>query len=202
MRYAKGHKEETRRRIIETASRLFREKGIERVGVDEIMREAGLTHGGFYAHFGSKEELIAESCAAAVEDASAHWTTTLAGMEPEEAFTTLVGAYLDDSCNEGARCPIAMLAPEVARRSERVQQAYSTKIHAVLDRMTQQFGQSQEEALVTLATLTGARTVANAIGDDPLAEELLEVVRRRLIENGPALRPATATARKRAKVSA
>src|SRR3712207_414865 len=61
VRYAKGHKEETRRRIIDTASRLFREKGVERVGLDEIMREAGLTHGGFYAHFPSKEHLIAEA---------------------------------------------------------------------------------------------------------------------------------------------
>lgn len=187
MRYAKGQKEETRRRVVEVASRLFREKGVERVGVDEIMREAGLTHGGFYSHFGSKEELIAESCAAAVDDASAYWRATLAGMAPEEAYEALVGAYLDGGCEQGARCPIAMLAPDVARRSERVQQAYSEKMHGVLERMTEQLGQSREEALVTLATLTGARTVANAMGQDSLAEEILEAVRRRMLEVGPSL---------------
>ncbi|MFK8252740.1 TetR/AcrR family transcriptional regulator [Ancylobacter terrae] len=116
MRYEKGRKETTRRRIVEIAARRFRDEGVDGVGVATLMAGAGLTHGGFYAHFDSKEELVRQ----AVDDALAASADNLAKVQAEGGVEAVIRHYLSPRHrdNPGAGCAIAALAPEIARHPE------------------------------------------------------------------------------------
>src|SRR6185437_11755754 len=94
MRYSKEHKQETHARIVRKASVRLREKGAHGVGVADLMKEAGLTHGGFYAHFDSREALVIEAFAYAMDRSMEHWRKTAAGIAPEKRFSTIVDSYL------------------------------------------------------------------------------------------------------------
>src|SRR5687768_11398722 len=94
MRYPATHKEATRRRIVEAASQAFRECGVAETGVDEVMRRAGLTHGGFYSHFHDKTELIAEACAAAFDAAIPNLERIAAAPTPAARARLLIDSYL------------------------------------------------------------------------------------------------------------
>ena len=178
MNYVQARKEETRRRIVETASRLFQEKGIDGVGVDEIMREAGLTHGGFYGHFKNKEQLIAEACACAVETRSRTVREQLAGMAPRDAFA----AFIDEHLNKAeGDCPFSILGSDVARRSEEVRDAYTDKVKALVDFMAEELGTGREEAILTFTSVVGAITVARASTDKEFSREIVKSVRSTLL---------------------
>jgi len=163
VRYSKGHREETRARIVETASRLFQEKGVDRVGVDEIMRESGLTHGGFYVHFRSKGQLIAEACALAVDQRADEWKEQLRGLPPEEAFAAFLDGYIE--CAGSGECPFASLGADVARQGEEVREAYTEKVEDLVQFMTEELSCGREEAVLALVSVSGAISVANASSD-------------------------------------
>jgi TetR/AcrR family transcriptional repressor of nem operon len=169
---------ETRARIIEAASRLFRERGIDAVGVDAVMHAAGLTHGGFYAHFPSKEALVAEATAAALARSAARWET-MAREQPEDAYARIVGSYLDPAHVAGpARgCLLAALGPEVARRPA-ARPGVTTAIRAMLDALARCMpGRRRERAAAALCTLVGAVVLARASDDPALSAELLAAAR-------------------------
>lgn len=176
---AQIRKEETRKRIVETASRLFQERGVDGVGVDEIMRESGLTHGGFYGHFRNKEQLIAEACACAVEKKTEETKARLKGVPKDEAFALFVSEYLD--CTDDADCPFAMLGGDVARRGEEVREMYTAEVRDTVDYMTRSLGCGREEALLAFAAVVGATSVAKASSDPALAEEIVRTVREQLV---------------------
>lgn len=180
MRYAKGHREETRARIVETASRLFQEKGVDRVGVDEIMRECGLTHGGFYVHFRNKEQLIAEACALAVDERADEWKERLRGLPPEEAFAAFLDDYME--CAGSDNCPFASLGADVARHGRAVRQAYTRKVEELVQFMTDELSCGREEAILALVAVSGAISVANASSDPAFSKEILETTRRNLVQ--------------------
>lgn len=117
MRTSREQAAQTRERIVETAARLYRERGINGIGVADLMNEAGLTHGGFYKHFESKEALIAEACTAALEVTKAELQRKIAAAPDHEALSTLVHTYLSKahSDNPGLGCTIAALGPEAIR---------------------------------------------------------------------------------------
>lgn len=180
MRYSKGHREETRARIVETASRLFCEKGVDRVGVDEIMRESGLTHGGFYVHFRSKDQLIAEACALAVDQRADEWKEQLRGLPPEEAFAAFLDGYIE--CAGSGDCPFASLGADVARQGEEVREAYTEKVEDLVKFMTEELSCGREEAVLALVSVSGAISVANASSDPKFSKEILETTRRNLVQ--------------------
>ncbi len=180
MRYAKRHREETRARIVETASRLFQEKGVDRVGVDEIMRECGLTHGGFYVHFRNKEQLIAEACALAVDERADEWKETLRGRPQEEAFAAFLDGYIE--CAGSGDCPFASLGADVARHGKAVRQAYTQKVEELIQFMTDELACGREEAILALVAVSGALSVANASSDPDFSREILETTRRNLVQ--------------------
>lgn len=180
MRYAKGHREETRARIVETASRLFQEKGVDRVGVDEIMRECGLTHGGFYVHFRNKEQLIAEACALAVDERADEWKEKLCGLPPEEAFAAFLDGYME--CAGSGDCPFASLGADVARHGKAVRQAYTEKVEDLISFMTDELSCGREEAILAIVAVSGALSVANASSDPKFSKEILETTRRNLVQ--------------------
>jgi TetR/AcrR family transcriptional repressor of nem operon len=165
---------------VETASRLFQEKGVDRVGVDEIMRESGLTHGGFYVHFRSKEQLIAEACALAVDQRAEEWKEQLRGLPPQEAFAAFLDGYIE--CAGSGDCPFASLGADVARQGEEVREAYTEKIEDLIQFMTEELSCGREEAVLALVAVSGAISVANASSDPKFSKEILQTTRRNLVQ--------------------
>lgn len=166
---------ETRKRILDAAGRLFRQGGIDGVGVDAVMKEAGLTHGGFYTHFDSKEALAAEVTRSLLEQAAGNWDRISRSQDRRAALTRIVTAYLNpDRAATGLCCPLTTLGADVARRD-----ASRSAIHAALDGMIEALarclpGRRRQRALATLSTLVGAVVLARLANDQALAQDFLD----------------------------
>ena len=134
MRFAKGHKEETRQRIIEVASRMFRRDGVEAVGIAGLMAEAGLTHGGFYAHFRSKEELVREAMLFAFEHSRMR---RMAGPDKAAELEHLIRSYLRATHRDVPErgCAAAALVSEIARHETTTREVFSEKLEALTARI-------------------------------------------------------------------
>src|ERR1700733_8875581 len=127
---------ETRQRILDAAGLLFREHGIDGVGVDAVMREAGLTHGGFYLHFASKEALAAEVAQSLLEKAAARWDQTSRSPNRDAALREIVLSYLNPSkIASTVSCPLTTLGADVARRSA-TRGAVAGALRGMLDALT------------------------------------------------------------------
>jgi TetR/AcrR family transcriptional repressor of nem operon len=164
---------ETRQRILGAAGRLFRQHGIDGVGVDAVMKEAGLTHGGFYLHFGSKEALAAEVARTLLESAAGRWDGISRGGDRQAALRQIVHYYLDtDAALHG--CPLTTLGPDLARRVPS-KDAIGGPLRAMLAALTRVVpGRSRQKALVTLSTMVGAVVLARLADDPALAKAFLE----------------------------
>jgi TetR/AcrR family transcriptional repressor of nem operon len=179
------------RLAIEAASaQLFKQHGFNGVSVSDIMASAGLTHGGFYGHFESKDELAAIACTQAFEQSVARWQALNAGQLDEAA---LIGALADHylnarQCDEpGLSCPATALATDVARESETkpVRKIYTNGVKALIGVIasfskTRQTKAARQRTLTRMATLVGALTLARAVRGDPLSDEILTAAREQL----------------------
>ncbi len=179
MRKTEPRKSETRQRIVDAAGSLFRQNGIDGVGVDAIMHAAGLTHGGFYGHFASKEALVAEVSAAALARSAARWERISAQREPAEALLRIVGTYLDPAHLAAVEsgCVLTTLGPEVARRPQaRAGMAGSVRaMLAALERCLP--GMPQDQAKVALSAMVGAVILARLADHPVMAEGFLDAVK-------------------------
>lgn len=178
-----SRKEETRRRIVDTAARLFLEKGVDRVGVDEIMRECGLTHGGFYVYFPSKETLISEACTAALDETADQWESLVKGLADDAVWDSFLSSYLagDLTSTVNPACPAAILGADVARRQDTIQAGYVARLKALINTIADDEG-DRSEAIVTIAALVGATSLAAQVGKDKeLAAEILNTTRQVLL---------------------
>ncbi|MGA7260866.1 MAG: helix-turn-helix domain-containing protein [Stellaceae bacterium] len=177
MRVSREQAAENRRRIVETASRMFRERGFDGVGVDAIMKGAGLTHGGFYGHFRSKEALAAEALARALER----------GTQRQSRFTDLgdlVSDYLSERhrANRADGCAVAALGPEMVRQGEGIRRGVTAHLREQLDRFSQLIkngtaASRRNRAIATLAGIIGALVLARAVDDPALSDEILAAAR-------------------------
>lgn len=170
MPLSKEHKAETRERILQKAGALFRRDGIDGVSVPAVMKEAGLTHGGFYAHFGSKDDLVSEIIARALDETSDHLDAAAknSSLPTEAVIDAYVGAFHRDHPEQG--CVVAALGPEAARGAPVVRQALARGIRRAAGRLgeTLKLGdKSEDEALALYASLIGAIVLSRACGDDP-----------------------------------
>ncbi len=193
-----GRKEETRRRIVDTAARLFLEKGVDRVGVDEIMRACGLTHGGFYGYFPSKEALFSEACTAALQEAGGQWEELARNLGDDAAWEAFLSDYLagDLTSANNPACPAAILGADVARRPESVEASYLALVRQLIDKVADECGADRKHAILTVAALVGATALAAQLGQDKaLAAEILDTTREELLK----CRPAAARAKARRK---
>jgi TetR/AcrR family transcriptional repressor of nem operon len=181
-RVAATRKEETRDRILETASRLFQERGVDGVGVDEIMRESGLTHGGFYAHFANKEDLVEQACIRAIDAKLDELFEFMVALEDDEAFERHMHRFLrGDLRTDSPTCPMAMLGPEVARR-EHIQKAYAQRIRRLVGRIAKALECPRAEAMLTLSELVGATVLAAQTNSDAaLAKQIIVAAREGLL---------------------
>jgi TetR/AcrR family transcriptional repressor of nem operon len=189
MKVSRIQEAENHERILDVATRLFRERGIDGVGVAEIMKAAGLTHGGFYGHFKSKEDLVAQACARAVSRMRQNWTNVIdqATGDPVEA---LAATYLTPKHRDGAGrgCPMAALGPEIARQSAPVRRAFTDELRPFLDYLSRSVhgssnGLRRQRALATYATLVGALVVSRAVDDPNLSNEILSAVATTMHQN-------------------
>ena len=183
-----SRKEQTHDRILKTASRAIRRKGYGGIGVADLMKEAGLTHGGFYAHFASKTDLLAE-----VADRTGADSLTrlgrIADAAPEgEALAAIVDAYLSDQHVESPEtgCPMAALGSELARQEPPVRRAATRRTKEVIDLLGRQLpgwaaGQDRGQALATYCTLVGALTIARAVDDPALSRAVRDAARELIL---------------------
>jgi TetR/AcrR family transcriptional regulator, transcriptional repressor for nem operon len=180
-------KEATHERIVETAARVIRRSGYDGTSVADIMKEAGLTHGGFYAHFASREAMLAEAADHAGAEAVATSARVAASALPEQALQVLLRAYLSKEHVENPEmgCPVAALGSEMPRQGPEVRQAATRRIKEMIDvvaRQSPDWGQpgAHEHALVTAATMVGTLVMARAVDDPRLSDALLKAALKHL----------------------
>jgi TetR/AcrR family transcriptional repressor of nem operon len=175
MRYPAKETAAKHERIVKEASRLFRERGFENVTVGEVMKAAGLTHGAFYAHFDSKEQLQAAAVAygQAVSRDRVKRSRSTANAKRVYADAYLSRRHRD---NPGDGCTMASLAQEVARSAPEVRIAFEQGIQEILSAR----GGDRKEAIARMAAMVGAVTLARAVQDRGLSDEILESVRTKI----------------------
>ena len=177
MRVSREKAAENRRRIVEAAARLFRDDGFDGVGVDAIMKEARLTHGGFYGHFASKDALMAEAMAHAL-DRSMAWQERLGSL------SELVAGYLSDRhrADRANGCAVTALGADVARQSPALRKAVTSGVRRQIDRIVALLKRGtpaarRRRAIAAYAGMVGALTLARAVDDPALAREILTAAR-------------------------
>jgi AcrR family transcriptional regulator len=177
MRYEKGHKEATRRHIVDVASARFRESGVAAVGLAGIMSAAGLTNGAFYAHFESKEDLVRAVLSNALGSRKQGLKANLeskAGLEA--AIRDYLSARHRDDAGNG--CPTAALAAEIARHPTKTRSAFTEKISDVIDLIAAQIGKGsraerRRRAMAAYGMMVGSLQLARAVSDRRLSDEIL-----------------------------
>jgi TetR/AcrR family transcriptional repressor of nem operon len=183
MRYGKEHKEETHRKVVEAASRRFRKDGIEATGVVDLMADVGLTHGGFYAHFSSKETLVKEAIAAASQKSRDRLEREIekARAEGRDPLEHIVRQYLTtlhrDRPDRG--CSVAALGSEIARHPRKTREAFTEGLEktigiiagALPDNVTTQ---RKEKACAIFSTMIGTLQLARAVCDGAMSQSVID----------------------------
>jgi TetR/AcrR family transcriptional repressor of nem operon len=179
MGHSQAEKEASHRRIVEAAAGQIRRDGVDAVRVAELMRDAGLSHGGFYRHFGSREELIDEAIDAALTDGSRQ-TDTGATVDPDTALAQIIDDYVSKAHRDNPQvgCAVAALSADVSRCGSRARQAYGRQVRRYIDRLVVLIRRAEpdanrDEAILILSALVGAVSMARAVDDAELSEEIL-----------------------------
>ena len=175
----KSRKEATHERIVEVAARAIRRSGYDGTGVADIMKEAGLTHGGFYAHFPSRDALLAEAGDRAGAESVALAARVAATAPPGQALQRMMQAYLSDEHMAGIEtgCPVSALGSEMPRQAPEVRRAATVHIKEMIDLFARQmpgWGQREthEQAMMLVCGLIGTAVIARAVDDPKLSEAL------------------------------
>jgi TetR/AcrR family transcriptional regulator, transcriptional repressor for nem operon len=196
METAPTRKQLTHDRIVDTAARVLRETGFHGVGVADIMKRAGLTHGGFYAHFPSRDALLAEALERAGQDSRLRLERSVAAREAKGAsrFRALVESYLSEPHLQAvdSGCPVAALASEMPRQSEAVREAAHARVESLLAAVDAALapGQPAGTAGIVAAQMIGALQIARALGDNASGRRQLVAARQFLLEQFDSPRPA------------
>jgi len=191
MGYSKAQKARTHKRIVTIASKRFREKGLAGFGIAELMKEAGLTVGGFYKHFDSRDDLVAEAISSAFGDWQRRAEAAKSGG-PTVSLEKLIDDYLSDAHRKspGTGCAFSALAPEIARSDMRTRAVTSQQVQNDLESIIELLPgkdkrAARSRAILTFSSLVGAMALARAVSDEALSREILKTVAE-LLKN-PAL---------------
>lgn len=179
MKVSREQAAKNRERILEVAANMFRERGFDGIGVADLMKQAGFTHGGFYGHFASKEDLMAQACARAFADKVALWYEERE-LDADRPLASAAQYYLtaEHRDDPASGCPTATLAIEVARQAPPVRRAFTDGLRQLVEFLTTKLpGGSQaakrQKALAAWSTLAGAMMLARAVDDPELSDEIL-----------------------------
>jgi TetR/AcrR family transcriptional regulator, transcriptional repressor for nem operon len=197
MRYSREHKLETHARIVKKASVRLREKGAHGVGVADLMKEAGLTHGGFYAHFDSRDALVIEAFGYAMERGTERWRKVMEQTPPNKRFSTIVESYLTPLHRDdpGNGCAIPTLGAEIARESPKTRRAFAAKLEQMIDMIADQIPgvprrAARKQAMAALATMMGAVVMSRIAGTGEFSDEILDAGREAVLGRAaPAKKP-------------
>src|SRR5580765_8582115 len=179
MKVSREQAAQNRERILDAAAQLFRERGFDGIGLADLMKRAGLTHGGFYGHFSSKDDLIAQASARELTRSRAHWNEVGVRASGDRlsavASVYLTGPHRD---NPGAGCLLAALGPDVSRQGPAVRRTVTDYVRSICDLIvTLVPGKStaarRQKAISTYATLVGTMVLARAVDDRVLSQEIL-----------------------------
>jgi TetR/AcrR family transcriptional repressor of nem operon len=182
MGHSKAQKTRTHKRIVSIASKRFREKGLAGFGIAELMKEAGLTVGGFYKHFDSRDDLVAE----AVNSAFGGWKRRADAAKsggPSVSLAELIDDYLNEAHrdNPGTGCAFSALAPEIARSDKRTRSLTSEQVRNDIELIATLLPDkdkrtARSRAILTFSALVGAMSLARAVSDEALSREMLKTV--------------------------
>jgi TetR/AcrR family transcriptional regulator, transcriptional repressor for nem operon len=182
MGYSRAQKEKTHKRIVAIASKRSREKGLAGFGIADLMKEAGLTVGGFYKHFDSRDELVAEAVSAAFGVWQRQREAAESSGQPL-SFENLIDEYLSDvhRKNPGAGCAFSALAPEIARSDKRTRALTSEQVQNDLELLAgllpgKDKRAVRSRAILTFSALVGAMSLARAVSDESLSREIQNTV--------------------------
>lgn len=192
MRYSKEHKQETHARIVKKASVRLREKGAHGIGVADLMKEAGLTHGGFYAHFDSREALVIEAFAHAMDRSTERWRKVAEQTPPDQRLAAIVNSYLTPTHRDdvGRGCAVPALGAEIARESPKTRKAFAAKVEQMIDMMASQIldvppREARRTAMASLATMMGTLVLARIAGTGELSDAILDAGRDAVLARKP-----------------
>lgn len=207
MRYSKEHKLETHARIVKKASVRLRERGAHGIGVADLMKDAGLTHGGFYAHFDSREALVIEAFAYAMDRSTDRWRHMAGQTPPDGRLASIVDAYLSPQHrdNPGHGCAVPALGAEIARESLKTRKAFATKLEQMIGMLSEQIVDAapkvaRKRAMASLATMMGTLVLARIAGSGEFSEEILAAGREAVLGSSPATKAAPKKPAKKAAV--
>jgi TetR/AcrR family transcriptional repressor of nem operon len=188
MKKSKAEAAETRRRIVKTAAAEFRRNGIHATGLSDVMAAAGLTHGGFYRHFDSKDQLVAEACAAAME-ATCATTEALACGVGNDALEAIVTKYLctDSRDNRSEGCPFAGLGSELARSDDKTRGVATAGFLKLVEVVAKQYRRTNPKAakaraLVAVTAMIGAVMMSRIVTDPELSAAILHHTKKHVLE--------------------
>ena len=197
MRYSREHKQETHARIVKKASVRLREKGAHGIGVADLMKEAGLTHGGFYAHFDSREALVIEAFAYAMDRSTERWRKIAGETPPEKRLATIVETYLTPVHRDdpGHGCAVPTLGAEIARESLKTRKACAAKLEQMIDMMADQVLDvprkiARKQAVAALSTMIGTLVLSRIAGNGEFSDEILAAGREAALGRAAAKKPA------------
>lgn len=191
MRYDSDHKQKTREKVLKAAAKAIRAEGPHRVGVADVMRNAGLTHGGFYAHFESKDDLVAAAIGQMFEQSRTRFLNEVKDYPPARALNAYVDFYLSTAHRDARTtgCPIPALAADLPRLDRAARTRFAAGVasltRAVAERI-EQLGRAEPEALArsVVAEMVGALSLARAEPDEQKSDQMLadsrEMVKKRL----------------------
>jgi TetR/AcrR family transcriptional repressor of nem operon len=206
MRYSREHKLETHARIVKRASVRLREKGAHGIGVADLMKDAGLTHGGFYAHFDSREALVIEAFVYAMDRSTERWRKLAEQTPPGKRLATIVGSYLTPLHRDdpGHGCAVPALGAEIARESPKARKAFAAKLEQMIDMLAEQIPNvprraARKQAMAAIATMMGTLVLARIAGSGGFSDEILAAGRDAVLERlAPPKRAARKSAAKKA----
>jgi TetR/AcrR family transcriptional regulator, transcriptional repressor for nem operon len=180
MRYSREHKLETHARIVKKASVRLREKGAHGIGVADLMKDAGLTHGGFYAHFASREALLIEAFAHAMDRGTEHWRKLAERTPPDKRLATIVDSYLTTLHRDdpGHGCAIPTLGAEIARESPKARKAFAARLEQMIEMLADQIPElprkaARKQAMAAIATMMGTVVLSRIAGTGDFSDEIL-----------------------------
>jgi TetR/AcrR family transcriptional repressor of nem operon len=185
MRKSRQEAAQTRKRIVTAASEEFRKNGVVATGLNDLMNAAGLTHGGFYKHFASKDQLVAEACAEAVKTAILERLAAAASKGPGAAAAYL---SIDHRDNPATGCPLSAIGSELARSDEKTRAAATAGFLKLIEIMAAQYGKlphatARRRALVAVSTMIGALTLSRIVTDPEMSVEILKEAKKSLSDS-------------------
>jgi TetR/AcrR family transcriptional repressor of nem operon len=189
LRVSRAQAEENRRTVVATASRLFREHGFDGIGLSDLMSAAGLTHGGFYKQFGSKEDLQVEACDSALAASATKWAQRIEDADGDP-LAMVVGQYLSrahrDNIGEG--CVFAALGADASRHNKALLRSFEAGIKSHLDVLQKALSASsssrtdQDDAAAALSTMVGALVLSRIVQDEALSRRILDAAAGSLLK--------------------